>query len=436
MSSISEKLSRKWGKLSVGLWLWIGLVLLAGVVAFCWFFVKRDLIQFRPEHRYGIHDPAFFSSAHALADPPPVAGNKITLLNNGDEIFQAMLASIREARNSVNFEAYLFYTGKVGSEFRDALCERARAGVQVRVLLDGLGSGWGLDNSYVKAMKDAGCRFSYFHPAQSLRVDRLNRRTHRRVLVVDGLVGFTGGVGFADDWQGNGDSEHHWRDVQVRVEGPLVAKLQGAFQQHWTRSTDEVMDGPDFFPALPAAGNLRGQVIASHSFSIAALPLAQATAIAAAERNIWITNPYCTPGPDQIDLLVRAVKRGVDVRILVPGPHTDQPATKAAGRTAYKKLLRGRVRIYEFQPTMIHSKLMVVDGMFSILGSSNLDTRSAQINEELDLTVYDEAFGHELEKLFTADLEKSRIYTLAEFEKRGVWERFTEWAVLPFRSQL
>lgn len=426
---------RRWGKLPAGLWLWI--VLVVGVAMFsCWFFVRRNLVDFCPEHRFGVHDPAFFNSAHALADPLPVAGNKITLLNNGDEIFPAMLGAIRAAKLSVNFEAYLFYSGQVGSEFRDALCERARAGVPVRVLLDGLGSGWKLDNRDVEAMKNAGCRFSYFHPTHSFRVDRLNRRTHRRVLVVDGRIGFTGGVGFADEWLGHADAPNHWRDVAVRVEGPLVSKLQGAFQQHWTRSTDEIMDGQDYFPALEPAGEVRAQMVASSSFSIAPLPVVQAVAIAGAEQRVWITNPYCTPARDQLALLAAAVKRGVDVRLLVPGPQDNHPATKAAGRTAYKKLLESGVQIFEYQPTMIHAKIMVVDAMFSIVGSSNLDTRSAQINEELDLTVYDENFGRKLEKVFTDDLKNARLYTMSDFQKRSAWERFSEWAVMPFRSQL
>ncbi|MEA3189071.1 MAG: cardiolipin synthase [Chthoniobacter sp.] len=436
MTASQHWIHKRWGRLPAGLWIWLAVVVLVCVLFFCWFCVRRQLVEFRPQHRFGIHDPAFFGSAHALADPVPLAGNRITLLNNGDEIFPAMLGAIHAAKRSVNFEAYLLWTGTVGSEFRDALCERAQAGVPVRVLLDGIGSGLSLDNSYVDAMRKAGCHFSYFHPTHSWRIDRMNRRSHRRVLVVDGTLGFTGGVGFADEWQGHAEAPEHWRDVQVRVEGPLVAKLQGAFQQHWTRSTGEVMQGPEYFPALAPVGNLRAQMIASQSFSIAALPLAQATAVAAAERRIWITNPYWTPGKDQVELLVEAVKRGVDVQVLVPGKDDNHATTKAAGRTAYGQLLEAGVKVFEYQPTMIHSKLMVVDGMFSIVGSSNLDTRSAQINEELDLTVYDETFGAELEKTFMKDLEQARPYTLEEFKKRGPWERFHEWLIAPFRSQL
>ena len=429
-------LKKRWWKLPISAWLFILFVVLVGICVFSFFFVHRQVVEYVPEHTFNVRDPAFFGSAHALGDPLPIPGNKIELLHNGDEIFPALLDAIRTARKSINFEAFLFYSGTVGSQFRDALCERAQAGVIVRVLLDGVGSGASLDNSDVEMMKKAGCQFAYYHPTHAWRVDRINRRTHRRVMVVDGKVGFTGSVGFADQWQGRGDSKDHWRDIHARIEGPIVAKLQAAFQQHWVRETKQALGGPDEFPALPPAGNLHAQVTSSHSFSFAPVPLIQANAIAAAEKNIFITNPYCTPTDDQVELLVRAVKRGVNVQLLLPGKHNDQPATKAAGRGAYGKLLEGGVQIFEFEPTMIHSKTLVVDGMFSMFGSSNLDARSSQINEELDISVYDEGFGRQMEDIFNADLKHSRRYTLEEFKKRSWWERTVEWATVPFRSQL
>jgi cardiolipin synthase len=255
-------------------------------------------------------------------------------------------------------------------------------------------------------------------------------------MVVDGRVGFTGGVGFADQWQGNADSPDHWREIHAKIEGPLVAKLQGAFQQHWVNETGEPLSGPGEFPMLEKVGNLRAQAIPSHAFSVAPIPLLQAVAIAAAERRICITNAYCTPTDEQVSLLVDAVKRGVIVELIVPGPHNDQPATKAAGRQAYGKLLEGGVKIHEYTPTMIHSKTMVVDGMFSLLGTSNLDNRSAAINEELDISVYDEEFGKEMEAVFDADLKHTRLYTLEEFKKRSLWERISEALAKPFNSQL
>jgi cardiolipin synthase len=212
--------------------------------------------------------------------------------------------------------------------------------------------------------------------------------------------------------------------------------LQSAFQGHWVKSYKEALTGAGHFPPLAAAGNLRAQVVTSESFSVAAVPLVQAASFAAAERRIWITNPYCTPTDDQVNLLMKAVERGVDVRLLLPGPHHDQPLTESAGRTAYGKLLKSGVKIFEYQPTMIHAKTMVVDGIFTMLGSSNLDARSSEINEELDVVIHDEGFGRQMEEAFENDLKQSREYTLDEFNRRSIWERFTEWLTIPLRSQL
>ena len=417
---------------------WIGLTLgfLAIVLIFCLFVIRRHTLEYHLEHSFTVRDPEFFGSALALSDPVPIAGNKIELLANGDEYFPAMLKAIGAATKSVNFAAYILHSDEVGRQFRDAFCERAKAGIEVRILLDGIGSGWSLDNSDVRMMRDAGCKFAYYHPTASWRIDRTNRRSHRRVLVVDGKVAFTGSAGFSRKWAGHAQDKYHWRDTQVRIEGPLVAKFQWAFEEHWVKTFGETLSGAGHFPALPNAGELKGQLIASHSFSMAPIPLVQATAFAAAEKRIWITNPYCTPTDDQVDLLVKAVRRGVDVRLLLPGENNDQPLTKSAGRAAYGRMLEGGVKIFEYQPAMIHTKSMVVDGFFSMLGSSNFDARSSEINEELDVVVADEKFGREMENVFEKDLRESKEYTLEDFKKRSWWERTTEWLMLPFRSQL
>lgn len=429
---------KKFGPLELDVFEWaaIFLAFLGLIAVFSIFFVRRQVIEYQIEHTYGVADPEFFGSALALYDPVPLTGNKLELLQNGDAYFPAMLNAIHGAKKSVNFQAYIVYSDATGNLFRDALIERARAGVEVRVLLDGVGSGWSLDNSDVQMMKDAGCKFAYYHPLLSWRIDRTNRRSHRRVLVVDGKVGFTGGVGFADQWSGHAQDEKHWHDVQVRVEGPLVSALQNAFEEHWIKTFGETLSGADQFPALAPAGEIKGQLIASHSFSMAPVPLTMAVAFAAAEKRIWITNAYCAPSEQQVELLVQAVKRKVDVRLMVPGQHNDQPMTKSAGRSAYGKMLEGGVKIFEYQPTMIHTKAMVVDGMFSLVGSSNLDPRSSEINEELDLAIYDKSFGQTMEAMFENDLKLSTEYTYEQFKHRSLWKRATEWLMLPFRSQL
>lgn len=436
MPRLPRWFSKKFLRLTLGVWLLLVFAFLAGLGLFGVLFLKRHVVEYRFRHQISVSDPTFFASAHALCEPRPVEGNRIELLQNGDEIFPAMLAAIRAAKHTINFEAYLFYSGQVGSQFRDALAQKAREGVQVRVLLDGIGSGLKLDNRDVDLMKNAGCQFAYYHPTRSWRTDKLNRRTHRRVLVVDGMLGFTGSVGFADEWLGNAGSPDHWRDTAMRIQGPLVASLQAAFVDHWVKNTGAVLNTAHDFPPLPRAGNLRAQIVATHSFSVAPLALVLSMAFASAEKSILITNSYCAPGDTHVDLLIDAVKRGVDVRLLLPGKHNDQPATKAAGRTSYGRLLRGGVKIYEYQPTMIHTKSMVIDGRFAIIGSSNFDARSAQLNEELDVTVYDDALAQNLQQIFETDLQHAKPYTLEDFRRRSLWDRATETLALPFHSQL
>ena len=429
-------LNNRWWKLAVGEWIALTLTFLTLVLLFCLFFIRRHTLEYHLGHAFSVADPEFIGSALALADPTLVSGNKIELLSNGDQYFPAMLDAMRSARQTINFEAFILYSDDVGRQFRDTLCARAHDGIQVRVLLDGIGSGWRLNNSDVNMMKQAGCKFAYYHPVHSWRVDRTNRRSHRRILVVDGKIGFTGGVGFADKWSGNAQDPKHWRDVHLRIEGPLVANLQAAFQEHWVKTYAEPLGGAGQFPGLSPAGELKAQTVTSRSFSMAPVPLVQAVSFAAATKRIWITNSYCTPTTDQVQQLVNAAARGVDVELLLPGLNNDQPLTKSAGRTAYGELLSGGVKIFEYQPTMIHEKCMVVDGLFSMLGSSNLDGRSSEINEELDVVVYDEGFGRQMEGMFQNDLRRSREYTVEDFRKRSLSERLVEWLTIPFRSQL
>src|SRR5436190_8131662 len=419
----SHWLHNRWWRFAVAEWIELSLCFLAVVLIFCLFFIRRHTLEYRLENNFTVRSPEFFGSALALGDPVPIPGNKIELLANGDEYFPAMLKAIGAARQTVNFASYILHSDEVGRQFRDAFCERAKAGIEVRILLDGIGSSWSLDNSDVRMMREAGCKFAYYHPTASWRIDRTNRRSHRRVLVIDGRVAFTGSVGFARRWGGHAQDKDHWRDTQMRIEGPLVAKLQAAFEEHWVKTFGESLSGGAQFPQLPAAGDLKAQLVTWHSFSMAPIPLVQATAFAGAEKRIWITNPYCTPTDDQVDLLVKAVWRGVDVRLLLPGKNNDQPLTKSAGRAAYGRMLEGGVKIFEYQPTMIHEKAMVVDGLFSMFGSSNFDARSSEINEELDVVVQDENFSRQMENIFEKDLQQSREYTLQEFKNRSWWER-------------
>ena len=425
---------KTWFRSRLGAWLAAFATFLTGVALLCILFVRRDTVDYYLGHEFSVRDSEFFPSAHALADPLPINDNKIELLHNGKNDLRYARGNSRRARKRKLRSLPLSFWGSCFTVSRCAggtcACGCARAGNPGRH-----GFKYALDDSDVKALKEAGCSFAYYHAVRSWRIDRANRRTHRRVLVVDGRIGFTGGVGFSDEWDGDADAPEHWRDVHARLEGPIVGKLQAAFQEHWFKEVGETLSGKGQFPELGPAGNLKAQVIASHSFSAAPLSLVQAVSFSAAQKSIYITNAYCAPSSNQTRSLVAAVKRGVDVRHLLPGKHNDQPATKAAGRTAYGELLKGGVKIYEFQPTMIHSKTMVVDGIFSVFGSSNFDARSAQINEELDISVYDEAFGREMQAVFERDRRLKAIHA-RRFQETLIWERLTEWLMLPFHSQV
>jgi cardiolipin synthase len=290
----------------------------------------------------------------------------------------------------------------------------------------------------VDVLKRAGCRVEFFHPKKPWMLWVVNHRNHRRVLVVDGAVGFTGGVGFADPWRGNADTKEHWRDTQVRVEGPAVRGLQRAFQEHWSEVTGEALVGEEFFPALPQAGASAVAVVPSSPLSaMSGVGRVYAIAIAAATKEVWIANSYFLPDEATEALLVAAVTRGVDVRVLVPSDEqSDVPATKAAGRSSFGPLRAGGVRIFEYEPTMFHLKTMVVDGVFSTVGSANFDERSFHLNEELNLFVYDGVFAGRMRDSYRRDLERCRPYTLEMWRNRSLKKRVTEWLITPIRSEL
>ncbi len=388
-------------------------------------------------HDFTVSDPTFLPSA--LPGPTMTAGNRLELLENGDAIFPAMLAAISSARKTVNFEAYIFWSGEVGSRFRDALAERAAHGVAVRVLLDAVGSsGRLLKASDVDAMRRAGCHVEFFHSTMPWMLWVVDHRNHRRVLVVDGTIGFTGGVGFADEWRGDADSRGHWRDTQVRVEGPAVRGLQRAFQENWSEVTGEPLVGEEFFPALPQVGSTSVAVVPSSPLAaMSGAGRVYAITLAAARKEIWIANSYFLPDETTRGLLIAAVKRGVDVRVMIPSDNQDDvPATKAAGRSSFGPLLEGGVKFFEYQPTMFHLKTMVVDGIFSTVGTANFDDRSFHLNDEINLFVYDAAFAGLMKERFLSDELRCRPYTTATWRARSLKKRVTEWLVGPFRSEL
>jgi len=388
-------------------------------------------------HDFTVTEPTFLPSA--LPGAAMTTGNRLDLLENGDAIFPAMLAAISSARKTVNFEAYVFWSGEVGTRFRDAFAERAADGVAVRILLDAVGSpGRQLKAADVDVLRRSGCRVELFHPVKPWMLWVFNHRNHRRVLVVDGTVGFAGGVGFADPWRGNARSKDQWRDTQVRVEGPAVRGLQRAFQENWSEVTGEALVGDEFFPALPQDGPSSVSVVPSSPLApMSGASRVYAISLSAATKEIWIANSYFLPDDATAALLVAAVKRGVDVRVIVPSDEqNDVPATKAAGRSTFGPLLEGGVKIFEYQPTMFHLKTMVVDGIFSTVGSANFDERSFHLNEEVNLFVYDPAFAVQMKESYRRDLARCRPYTAPMWRERSLKKRVMELLATPFRSEL
>ena len=394
-------------------------------------------VSYRQPHRFSVEDDTFLPSALALANSSPIEGNRVRLLRNGVEFYPAMLSAIARARRSINLESYIFWSGEAARRFRVALVERAQHGVEVRILLDAIGSGAKLRKEDVEFLREGGCRVEFFHPVRPWMLDTVNHRTHRRILVVDGRIAFTGGAGIADVWLGDAEEKGHWRDTQVEVTGPVVAQLQSAFQENWGEVRGEALAGDAFFPMLARTGPARAQVIlSSPETPSSATKLLYATSISAATRRLWLSNSYFLPDDDSTALFVEAAKRGVDVHILVPGKVNDVPATKAGGRSSFGALLEGGVKISEYEPTMFHPKTMVVDGLFATIGSTNFDNRSFRLNDEINLAVYDREVGSRLEEMFEKDLSRARPYTLQMWRNRPFKQRLTELLALPFRPEL
>ncbi|MEO8139800.1 MAG: phospholipase D-like domain-containing protein, partial [Gemmatimonadota bacterium] len=331
----------------------IALTILATLVGVV---LLRNLVPRSPghvyelRHQYGVRDPQFARDMGQLLGPPLVGGNRITTLQNGDQIFPAMLDAIRSAERSITLETYIYWSGTIGAAFVDALSERARSGVRVHIMLDWLGSNR-MDGDYLAHLKAAGAEVVRYHPVRWYTLDRLNNRTHRKLLVVDGRVGFTGGVGIADLWLGDAQDPEHWRDTHYRVEGPAASQFQAAFMDNWLQTRGEVLQGEGYFPALPPVGTQQAQVFKSSSREGSeSVRLMYLMAFAAAERSILVANAYFVPDDQVIAELVQARQRGVVVEFIVPGPVTDTQIVRAASRSRWEPLLQAGVRFWEFQP--------------------------------------------------------------------------------------
>jgi cardiolipin synthase len=392
------------------------------------------------EHRiaplYAVQDPQFRRSMGSLLGPPLTEGNQVTPLRNGVEIFPAMLASIAAAERTITFETFIYWSGEIGRQFADALSARAKAGVKVHVLLDWVGS-TRMEPQLLTRMEAAGVEVRRYHPPHWYTLTKLNNRTHRKLLVIDGRVGFTGGVGIADPWLGDANDAEHWRDSHFRVEGPVVAQMQAAFLDNWMKATGEVLHGVEYFPALSGPGSMTAQMFRSDpGEGSESVRLMYLLSIASARESIHIAAAYFVPDNLAVATLVAARTRGVAVEIIVPGPLVDTETTRRASRARWGPLLEAGVTIYEYQPTMFHCKVMVVDGVWTSVGSTNFDNRSFRLNDEANLNVYDKAFASALLEDFARDRSRSRKITLAAWKSRPWYEKLVEHTAALLRSQL
>ena len=370
----------------------------------------------QPRHEitplYSASTPEFRQSAGSLLGPDFVSGNNITTLVNGTQIFPAMLSAIRSAKHSINFEDYWFSNGQIGREFTEALAERARAGVKVSAILDALGTHkMGMEN--LARLRETGVEVVKYHSIFWLDPRRYNHRTHRKLLIVDGKIAFVGGVGIADEWTGNADSPQHFRDNHYQVTGPVVAQLQAIFMANWLKTRGSVLHGADYFPPLASTGPFLAQALRS-SPGNANLDLMYLLAIASAQETLRIENPYFLPDDLTRKELVNAARRGVKVEIIVPGKFINQKIVRAASKRHWPELIKAGIKIYEYQPTMVHVKLIVVDDTFVSVGSGNFDNRSIQLNDEANLDVLDRDFAAQQTRLFEMDKKQSHEMTLDE----------------------
>jgi cardiolipin synthase len=411
------------------------LTLIVGFLALN-FMPSEKQIETQLTRMYDIHDAQFRRSMGVLLGPAIIEGNKVETLLNGDQIFPAMLAAIRGAQKTITFETYIYWSETIGEEFSNALAERARAGVKVHVMLDFIGS-MKMTEEAMQKMRDAGVQLQRYHKPAWWKLARLNNRTHRKLLIVDGKVGFTGGVGIADQWRGNAQDENHWRDTHFRVEGPVVGQMQAVFTDNWIKSTGVVLDGDEYFPPQQVAGEMPAQMFSSSpTGGSESMHLMYLMAITAARKSINMSASYFVPDDLALRALVAAAKRGVKVRIITPGKEIDSDVVRLASRERWGDLLKAGVEIAEYQPTMYHVKALIVDSLMVSVGSTNFDNRSFSINDEANLNVLDADFARAQDAIFDQDWQRARRITYAAWQNRSWTEKLSGEVASLLGSQL
>ena len=371
-----------------------------------------------------------------LLGVPATEGNVVEILRNGDQIFPAMLQAINESLETIDFATYVYWTGDIAQEFAGALCARAKAGVRVRILLDAVGAQT-MNRSLVQDMQESGCTVEFFRTPATWKVWETNHRTHRKVLICDEAVAFTGGVGIAEEWTGDAQDPGHWRETHVRLRGPAVDGMRAAFVSNWAETGHELFDEHDRFPEQPQAGAVTVQCVQSAAqYGWSDLATVMAGLINLAKRSLRITTAYFVPDERFVGYLKDAAQRGVDVQILVPGEHADKRVVQLAGEQNYEELLGAGVRIHRYKPTMIHAKILTADGVVATIGSGNFDQRSLGINEESNIVIFDQGTTQILDQQFDDDVANSEEVHAADWEERGPVQRVAEKATDAIDHQL
>lgn len=421
-------------------WIWLALAILllqdgnwsmaaiTALLSFLFFHTApiRHAAIYAVEPNLDTASEEFRETMAGMTGMPWIDGNLVVILNNGDEFYPAMLNAIDAARLSITMEQYIFWDSEIGRRFAEALAEKAGQGVQVKLLVDAIGSST-LGSDVMRVLEAGGCQLAWFQPIRWYTLDRANHRTHRKSLIVDGRVAFTGGAGLADQWMGMARNKDEWRDVQVRVEGPAALAQQSGFAQNWLVTTGEVLTGTSFFPLAPPAGDVQVQTILSSPYQgTGAAGTSAAIALQSARRYIWIANPYFIPDFRYIEMLTTASKRGVTIKLIVAGGHIDTWWARQNSLRLYGKLFKAGVEIYEYGPTMLHQKVMLVDGAWGSVGTANFDNRSIALNEETTVCVHDRVLIAELESAFTGDLMRSQRVEEADWKKRSLLQRARE----------
>jgi len=435
---MTELLHPWWGALFFA----IGVAAVVGGFATMFLALGRRPRRFTLADRYPVGSERFLQGVAGLLNAPLQQGGTARLLNNGDEIFPAILDACRGAERTINFMTYIWERGRISDEVLAVLTERARAGVQVRVMLDGIGA-WRAPNDGFKELVAAGGRVRWFNPFRVGKLTAFYRRNHRRAIVVDGKVAFTGGASVGDKWLGNAQDRDHWRDIMVEVRGCLAANLQSAFTQLWANSTGELLIGEAHFPSGQEAREDPGAEGLSRHITVISSPAEGShplrvfywTTLASARQSIYLTSAYFVPDRDMRRTLEERARAGVDVRLLLPNKLTDVKIVRLAGHFYFRRLLEAGVRIYEYQTTMMHTKALVVDGTWSIVGSANMDIRSKELNQEAVIGIADAGFGRQLTDTFFADLAQSREIRLEEWNRRPILARALERIVVLFQEQ-